>query len=102
MEFDFTQIASLGLGAVIAIIVLNWKRDDDRKHVEALQAFMAEGNRRFELMLDAFQANTEALNGLRETLEQGQRAERMIEQLERRLVGSLEGAQGQDDKGGWR
>ncbi|MBN1286162.1 MAG: hypothetical protein JXB47_12260 [Anaerolineae bacterium] len=91
MAFEFAQIASLGLGAVIAVIVLNWKRDDDRKYAEALKTLGAEGDRRLDLMLDAFRANTEALNGLREILEEDRHTEQMLADLERRLVGCWEG-----------
>lgn len=91
MEFELTQLASLGLGAVIAVIVLNWKRDDDRKYAEALKMLSMEGNKRFDLILDAFQANTEALNGLRETLEKSRHTEQMLADLEGRLISCLKG-----------
>ncbi len=89
MQFDLTQVASLGLGAVVAMIVLNWKRDDDRKYAESLQTLVAGGEKRFDLMLDAFRANTEALNGLRETLDRQQSTEKILDLVEQRLTGCM-------------
>jgi hypothetical protein len=85
MEFDLVQISSLGLGAVLAIIVLNWKRGDDARYAEALKALVDEGNRRFDMMLEAFRANTEALSQLREAIEGMQDTDRLMSMVEDRI-----------------
>jgi hypothetical protein len=58
------QISSLGLGAVIATMVLFWKRNDDVKYLEMQRQFKEESDKRFDLMLKAFDQNTRALNSL--------------------------------------
>ena len=63
------QIASLGLGAVIAVIVLMWKRGDDLRH----DRYMMEMNSRLTLLIEN---DVTALNNLL----------RAIEKIDDRLV----------------
>lgn len=57
-----TAIGQFGLGAVIALIVLYWKREDDKRHENYMSATNA-------AILAALTANTAALNGLQKTVE---------------------------------
>ena len=63
------QIASLGLGAVIAVIVLMWKRGDDLRH----DRYIMDMNTR---LVSLVENNTQALTNLL----------RAIEKIDDRLV----------------
>lgn len=77
MPQDFTiltQLSSLGLGAVIAILVLIWKRGDDSRHENYLVATNA-------TLIQLVEANTASLQVLQKTVE----TLSAYAQLERRL-----------------
>jgi hypothetical protein len=80
-----TQIGSLGIGAVIAVIVLLWKRTDDQRHEQRLEALTEEGNRRFDLLLEISQGTTLALNELRATLGEREAIEKTLLRVERSI-----------------
>jgi hypothetical protein len=86
MELDLlTQLSSLGVGAIVAGIVLIWKRADDQRFAGTQAQFLAESERRFDQMLDAFRSNTDALRALQETLSRLETIDHMVTRLERRL-----------------
>ncbi len=64
------QVSTLGLGAVIAVIVLMWKRADDCRHMEEIARFTAAAERREELLHKAFQENIRATIEYRHAAEQ--------------------------------
>jgi hypothetical protein len=59
-----TQIASLGLGAVIAVVVLMWKRSDDARH----ETYQRETSER---LFRVVENNTAAMVELERTLHNG-------------------------------
>ena len=85
MEFDITQVTSLGLGAVIALVVLTWKRIDDARYAATLRQLVEERDRRFDLMLDAFRENSEALRGLSDAIGQLQDTDKIMTMVEDRI-----------------
>lgn len=65
------QFLPLGIGGLIAGLVINWKREDDKKHKEELVDLLANYDKhisrldtRDERMLLILQANTDALRAL--------------------------------------
>ncbi len=78
-----TQLSSLGLGAVIAIIVLLWKRADDQAHRDELAAIIARMEARDERMLAALESTALALQSLQETVE----SLSALNRLEERIIG---------------
>jgi hypothetical protein len=61
---QFTQLFSLGIGGVIAAVVLYWKRDDDKSHKAALIAHAAELSKINTTLIKVITANTRAINTL--------------------------------------
>lgn len=82
-----TQLTSLGLGAVIAGIVLIWKRADDATNATALKEFIARMEVRDDRALKAMEAVTIAIQSLQKTVE----SLAMLSRLEDRIAG-LEGS----------
>uniref|UniRef100_A0A6H1ZEL8 Uncharacterized protein n=1 Tax=viral metagenome TaxID=1070528 RepID=A0A6H1ZEL8_9ZZZZ len=78
-----TQIASLGLGAVIAVIVLIWKRTDDQAHAKALEIIILRMDAQSERILKVMEATTIALQSLQRVVESLE----MLSKLEERIAG---------------
>lgn len=69
---DFTlldKIATLGIGAVLAFIVLWWKRQDDTAYQSTIKSYKEESTRREENMLEIIKVQIETLNALRTTIQ---------------------------------
>ena len=81
-----TQLSSLGLGAVIAVIVLLWKRGDDARYIKSLEDFVTRSETRDERMLKVIESTTLALQALQKTIE----TLTVMSHLEKRIAG-LEG-----------
>lgn len=84
---DPIQVANLGLAAVIAVVVLNWKRNDDQSYADKLRELT---NR----MMVALEGNTKAMNHMAdavETLCSLQRIEERMAALEKKVDGRRRG-----------
>ena len=64
-----TQLASLGLGAVIAGMVLVWKRADDKRYSDSLLLLSTAQEVREERLLKILDVNTAALTAIQLTVE---------------------------------
>lgn len=62
------KIVTLGLGAVIAIIVLYWKKIDDVAYQANLKVFLEESLKREHKMVDIVQLQTITLETLKATI----------------------------------
>jgi hypothetical protein len=86
MELDLlAQLSSFGIGAVVAGIVLMWKRADDQRFAGTQTRFITESERRFDQMLQAFKENTDALKSLQTTLGRLEAIDHVATRLERRI-----------------
>lgn len=87
-ELDILKtLADAGGYAVLAGIVLYWKRSDDRE-VKAERVQEAERTRaREKSVLEALIANTEALRALTASVERQHDTDRLIERLRREVRG---------------
>lgn len=61
--------ASMGVGGVLALVVMRWKRDDDVKYTASLLEVNKRMETRDERMLLIIEANTIALRGLQSAVE---------------------------------
>lgn len=69
-----TALVSTGIGGIIAFIVMNWKREDDRArlrerddHTKELAAMFARMEQHAKSALEIVQSNTAAMVALRES-----------------------------------
>ncbi len=91
----FETIATLGIGGLIAIVTLMWKRADDAAHREEMKRLHSEhegelkhivdaSSRREDRIIELVKANTDALKGLQiaiETMTRLTELERKIEEV---------------------
>ena len=80
-------VASLGLGAVLAVIVLMWKRTDDKRYIERLEA-------REDRLIGIVDANTTAMRDLKHAIDGLATTASMEERLLERLAGSPQAVAG--------
>lgn len=78
-----SQLASLGLGAVIAGVVLIWKRNDDQKHQETLEDIIKRLEARDDRALKVIEITAATMQSLQKTIE----AFAILDRLEERIVG---------------
>ena len=57
-----SQVSSLGLGAVLAVVVLVWKRADDLRHISYVEQTNAK-------LIAIIESNTATLTNLQKTVE---------------------------------
>jgi transposase len=93
----FETIATLGIGGLIAIVTLMWKRADDASHREEMKRLHGEHEeelkrviesaaRREDRIIELVKANTDALKGLQiaiETMTRLTELEQKIEEVSR-------------------
>ena len=78
MDLPIDQLLPLGLGGVLAIIVL-------RLYASAMERHERELKQLLNATLEALNANTEALNGIRTTFDMASRLEKVVISMEGRL-----------------
>lgn len=88
----FQALGGLGIGGVIAGIVMLWKRQDDRSRADELRAQREEAKADRELMRQTLEANTSALMELNktqtsiiETLQGQERTDQALARIESQL-----------------
>ena len=67
MDPEVTLISDaiqLGIGGVVAVLVLLWKRADDRKHQEDMKSMIERAERREDQQTAVISANTAAVSSL--------------------------------------
>jgi|SRR3990172_11977160 len=62
------SLASLGVGGLIAALVLIWKRADDKAHAKILETMFARMEQRDKSALEIIQGNTTAVTTLQATV----------------------------------
>ncbi len=73
MPLEPQTLISLGVGGILALILLYWKRVDDLAHAKTLASIIARMDNQTEKVLDVITANTAALVAL-----QNQRAPKRL------------------------
>lgn len=69
MEFTILEkISTLGLGAVLAFIVLWWKRHDDAKYAESLKNLVDENLKREDKLFEILKQQTETMQSLKSAI----------------------------------
>ena len=87
MEVLLERAATLGLGALIAVIVLLWKRADDKEHALQLAKMEERNNKIIEANIKAMQELTIVVHGL-VTMSS------LVERLEKEIARQIGGRQG--------
>lgn len=64
-----SQFASLGLGGVIALVVLVWKREDEKRWGDILQKMAERTESREARILQVIESFTTAIGGLQRTID---------------------------------
>lgn len=85
-----------GVGGGVALLVMQWKRQDDQAHNKTLEAFNVRYETHLTNMMEVTRANTAALVALQATI--GSQAQN--ESLYLRLLGALETKEYRDTQGG--
>lgn len=70
-----SQFFPLGIGGILAIIVVHWKREDDKRYAESLRELITRHDQhitrleaRDERMLEIIQRHTDVLSGLQSAI----------------------------------
>lgn len=93
MDALIAQLATLGVGGLIAAVVLVWKRQDDIKndktlaelnaaHIKAMEVMFARMELRDKSSTEVIQANTAALVGLQASIAQLNALKQLIDRIE--------------------
>jgi len=71
MDIDILkEISTFGVGAVIAGIVLHWKRHDDMMYQNTLKSHLEESQKRELQLINLVQLQVETLQALKQTITQ--------------------------------
>lgn len=65
---DIAAFASLGVGGLVAYLMLHWKREDDKQYRENVRELADRSMTLHERTLEAIVANTKAMNALIDTV----------------------------------
>lgn len=85
MELDIiSAAANLGLAAVVAIILMLWKRQDDRRFQEILGGFLQRQETMIASLLQVVEANNRALSDVNLALRE---VRDFMDRVDRRLCG---------------
>jgi hypothetical protein len=80
------SVSSLGLGAVIAVIVLYWKRQDDEKHALQLANLVESYEKRGEKVLDIIKEQTLTIFQLEKTVQNILTLDKIQDKIEKMSV----------------
>jgi hypothetical protein len=90
MDLDLlSKVAQMGIGVMIAIIVLMWKRADDVKFQNDLRGVIASCNEREDKLIAVLETNTAAMMALKTAVE-GFSSMRALEESVRKLQNTVE------------
>jgi hypothetical protein len=78
------KMANLGLGAVVLVIVLLWKRADDQRREREQAALLAQLTEREKHLMQLVAENRAALTGLQQTVEQLLTVDRLADRFTHR------------------
>ena len=84
MEVELIKIAAnLGLAAVIAVILLIWKRQDDKRFESVLDGFLKRQEEMIQHLVRVIEANTQAMSDVKIALAE---VKHFMEQVDHRLA----------------
>lgn len=84
MELDILKaVANLGLAAVVAVILLVWKRQDDRRFENVLSGFVRRQEEMVQALIRVVEANNRALSDIHTALGE---IRLFMESVDRRLA----------------
>ena len=78
------KVSNLGLGAVVLVIVLLWKRADDQRREREQAALLSQLTEREKHLMQLIAENRAALTGLQQTVEQLLTVDRLADRFTHR------------------